>query len=105
MVTRIALFILTNLAVLLVASLVLRLLGVDRFVMDAAGEYALNYTGLFIFSAVFGFGGAFISLFLSKWMAKRATPHAGYRCSIQPDRNLAAGHYPAVSQERRDRHA
>ena len=73
MFTRIALFILTNLAVLLVASLVLRALGIDRFVLDAASGYSLNYTGLFIFSAVFGFGGAFVSLFLSKWMAKRAT--------------------------------
>ena len=73
MFTRIALFVLTNIAVLAVASLVLNLLGIDRMVMDAAGEYALNYTGLLIFSAIFGFGGALISLFLSKWMAKRAT--------------------------------
>lgn len=73
MFTRIALFVLTNIAVLAVASLVLNLLGIDRMVMDAAGGYALNYTGLLIFSAIFGFGGALISLFLSKWMAKRAT--------------------------------
>jgi len=73
MFTRIALFMLTNLAVLAVAGVVLNLLGIDRMVLDAAGGYALNYTGLFIFSAVFGFGGAFVSLFLSKWMAKRAT--------------------------------
>ena len=73
MFTRISLFILTNIAVLAVAALVLNLLGVDRMVMDAAGEYALNYTGLFIFCAIFGFGGAFVSLFMSKWMAKRAT--------------------------------
>ena len=73
MFTRLALFVLTNIAVLAVASLVLNLLGIDRMVMDAAGGYALNYTGLLIFSAIFGFGGALISLFLSKWMAKRAT--------------------------------
>lgn len=73
MVTRIGLFILTNLAVLAVAAVVLNLLGIDRMVLNAAGEYALNYTGLFIFSAVFGFGGALVSLFMSKWMAKRAT--------------------------------
>lgn len=73
MFTRIALFVLTNIAVLAVASLVLNLLGIDRMVMDAAGGYALNYTGLLIFSAIFGFGGALISLFASKWMAKRAT--------------------------------
>ena len=73
MFTRIALFALTNVAVLLVAALVLRLLGIDQMVLNAAGEYSLNYTGLFIFSAIFGFGGALVSLFLSKWMAKRAT--------------------------------
>ena len=73
MFTRIALFLLTNIAVLLVASVVLRLLGIDRMVLDAAGEFALNYTGLFIFSAIFGFGGAFLSLLMSKWMAKRVT--------------------------------
>lgn len=73
MFTRIALFVLTNIAVLAVASLVLNLLGIDRMVMDAAGGYALNYTGLLIFSAIFGFGGALISLLASKWMAKRAT--------------------------------
>ena len=73
MFTRIALFVLTNVAVLAVASLVLNLLGIDRMVMDAAGGYALNYTGLLIFSAIFGFGGALISLLASKWMAKRAT--------------------------------
>ena len=73
MFTRIALFILTNLAVLLVASIVLRLLGIDQMVFDAARGMALDYSGLLIFSAIFGFGGAFVSLFLSKWMAKRAT--------------------------------
>ena len=73
MFTRIALFLLTNLAVLLVASIVLRLLGIDQMVFDAARGMALDYSGLFIFSALFGFGGAFISLLLSKWMAKRAT--------------------------------
>lgn len=73
MFTRISLLILTNIAVLAVAAVVLNLLGIDRMVLDAAGGYALNYTGLLTFSAIFGFGGAFISLFLSKWMAKRAT--------------------------------
>ena len=73
MFTRVALFLLVNIAVLAVASLVLRLLGVDEYVLNAVGGYGMNYTGLFIFCAVFGFGGAFVSLFLSKWMAKRAT--------------------------------
>ncbi|MFB1009982.1 MAG: protease HtpX [Thiopseudomonas sp.] len=63
---RIFLFLATNLAVLIVASITLKLLGVDRF----TGQ---NYSDLLIFCAVFGFAGSFISLFLSKWMAKRST--------------------------------
>ncbi|MGH8222313.1 MAG: protease HtpX, partial [Woeseiaceae bacterium] len=68
---RVALFIATNLAVILVLSIVLRLLGVDR-ILDESGT-GLNYEALLIFSAVIGFGGSFISLAMSKWMAKRAT--------------------------------
>lgn len=63
---RIVLFLATNLAVLIVASITLKLLGVDRF----TGQ---NYSDLLIFCAVFGFAGSFISLFLSKWMAKKST--------------------------------
>ncbi|HOG11331.1 MAG TPA: protease HtpX, partial [Smithella sp.] len=48
---------------------VLRLLGVDR-ILDESGMN-LNMVNLLVFAAVFGFGGAFISLAMSKWMAKR----------------------------------
>ncbi len=68
---RVFLFIITNLAVLAVLAVVLRLLGVDQY-LEQSGS-GLNYEALLVFSAVFGFGGAFISLALSKWMAKRAT--------------------------------
>jgi heat shock protein HtpX len=68
---RIALFLATNLAVILVLSVVLRLLGVDR-ILDESGS-GLNYQALLIMSAVIGFGGSFISLAISKWMAKRST--------------------------------
>ena len=68
---RVALFLATNLAVILVLSIVLRLLGVDS-VLDERGV-DLDYRSLLIFSAVFGMGGSFISLAISKWMAKRAT--------------------------------
>lgn len=67
--SRIGLFLLTNLAVLVVASITLNLLGVGRY-LDATG--GLDLTSLLIFCAVFGFSGALISLFISKWMAKRA---------------------------------
>ena len=69
---RILLLILTNLAILLVLGVVLRVLGIDSLTLTADGM-GINYTGLLIFSAAFGFGGAFISLLISKWMAKRAT--------------------------------
>ena len=71
MIKRIALFLATNVAVILVLSIVLRLLGVDSY-LEQSGS-GLNYEALLIFSAIFGFGGAFISLAISKWMAKRTT--------------------------------
>jgi len=66
---RIALFVLTNLAVMAVLLITTRLLGVDRF-LTANG---LNLTALAGFSLVIGFGGATISLLMSKWMAKMST--------------------------------
>jgi heat shock protein HtpX len=65
---RIFLLVLTNLAVMLVLSAAVQLLGLDRY-LYANGQ---NLTGLLIVAAIFGFGGAFISLAISKWMAKRA---------------------------------
>lgn len=66
---RIGLFLLTNLAVILVASLTLNLLGVGSYF--EAG-YNINFTSLMIFCLVFGMAGSFVSLLMSKWMAKRA---------------------------------
>ncbi|MDL2283999.1 protease HtpX [Oxalobacter sp. OttesenSCG-928-P03] len=66
---RVILFLLTNLAVMLVASIVLSLLGAGRYI-TAQG---LDYYSLFLFALVFGFTGSFISLFLSKTLAKRST--------------------------------
>jgi len=66
---RIALFLLTNLAVILVASVTLSLLGVGSYF--EAG-YNINFTSLMIFCLVFGMVGSFVSLLMSKWMAKRA---------------------------------
>jgi heat shock protein HtpX len=68
---RIFLFVVTNLAVLLVlsvsASLIMQFLGIREI------PGGLNLEALLIFAAVIGFGGAFISLAMSKWMAKKAT--------------------------------
>ena len=66
---RIFLFLMTNLAILVVISFTLRLLGVDRIMNQSGG---LNFNALLIMSMVMGFAGALISLFLSKWMAKRS---------------------------------
>jgi len=63
MFSRIALFLLTNFAVLILAGIVMSIVGVDPNQMS----------GLLVFAAVFGFGGSFISLLLSKFMAKRST--------------------------------
>lgn len=66
---RIFLFALTNIAVLLVISVVASVLGVDRYLT----RNGLNMGMLLAFSAVFGMGGSFISLLMSKWMAKMST--------------------------------
>ena len=58
---RITLFLLTNLAVLALVSIVMSILGVNPS----------TFAGLLVFAALFGFGGSLISLFLSKWTAKR----------------------------------
>jgi heat shock protein HtpX len=67
---RILLFLATNFAIIIVLSITLRLLGVDRILDEQGG--GLNMTNLLIFSAVFGFAGSLISLAMSKWTAKRA---------------------------------
>jgi heat shock protein HtpX len=65
---RIFLFVLTNIAVLLVLSVVLRLTGLDAWL----AVHGQSYGGLLVFAAVFGFGGSLISLALSKTMAKHS---------------------------------
>jgi len=65
---RIVLFLGTNLAIVLVLSITMRLLGVEPYL----NAHGLNLTSLLIFAAVMGFGGSFISLAISKWMAKKA---------------------------------
>ncbi|PJJ98064.1 protease HtpX [Lysobacteraceae bacterium NML75-0749] len=67
MLNRIFLFLATNLAVLL-------LLGIVMFVLQAVFGVRLgNNGGLLVMAMLFGFGGSFVSLLMSKWMAKRAT--------------------------------
>jgi heat shock protein HtpX len=68
---RILLFLATNLAIIVVLSITLRLLGFER-ILDEQGT-GLNINSLLLFASVFGFGGSFMSLAMSKWTAKRFT--------------------------------
>jgi heat shock protein HtpX len=68
---RIALFVLTNLAVLIVAYIALGILGVDSVLKENGVDMDLG--NLLVLSAVFGMAGSFVSLMLSKWMALRST--------------------------------
>ncbi len=68
---RIMLFLATNLAIIVVLSITLRILGVER-ILDEQGT-GLNINALLVFAAVFGMGGSFLSLAISKWTAKRFT--------------------------------
>ena len=74
---RIFLFLVTNLAVVAVLSIVARITGLDRW-LAANGQ---SYEGLLVMAALFGFGGSLISLAMSKWMAKRAM---GVKVIAQP---------------------
>jgi heat shock protein HtpX len=67
---RIFLYVATNFAILAVLSVTMTLLGIDRMLVQETG---LNLQGLLLMAGIFGFGGSFISLLISKWMAKRAT--------------------------------
>ena len=69
MFTRVALFLATNFAILVLVSLVFKVFGLDL----QAARYGTDLGGLLVMCAVFGFAGSFISLAISKWMAKRAT--------------------------------
>jgi heat shock protein HtpX len=68
---RVILFLATNFAILIVLSIALRLLGIDSL-LDQQGVN-LNMQALLVFALVFGMGGSFISLAISKWSAKRLT--------------------------------
>jgi heat shock protein HtpX len=94
---RVALFLATNLAVILVLSVVLRLLGVDR-ILDESGS-GLNYEALLVLSLVIGFGGSFISLAMSKWMAKRST---GAQVITQPRNEIESWLLNVVERQARD---
>ena len=67
---RILLFLGTNIAIMLVLSISMSILGIDTALEQQGG--GLNLTGLLIISAAFGMGGSLISLAMSKWLAKKS---------------------------------
>lgn len=67
---RIALFLGTNLAIMMLISITFRLLGIEGLLLENGVD--LNLNALLVYSAVIGFSGSLISLFISKWMAKRS---------------------------------
>jgi heat shock protein HtpX len=67
---RVVLFILTNLAVMALLAIVVKLTGIDVYTQTQGG---INLQGLLVMSAVLGMGGSFISLAMSKWIAKLTT--------------------------------
>ena len=93
---RIFLFLATNLAVILLLTLVINLLGLDSYLDARMG----NYVNLLIFAAVIGFGGAFISLAMSKWMAKMSM---GVQVIAQPANETERWLLETVRRIRRDR--
>lgn len=68
MMKRIALFLATNLAIIVVISFILSIFNVQPYL----NQHGLNYQALLIYAAIIGFTGSFISLFISKWMAIHA---------------------------------
>jgi Zn-dependent protease with chaperone function len=99
MFTRITLFLLANFGVLAVLSVSMRLLGVDAYLASQGGVFQLN--GLLLMAAIMGFAGSFISLAMSKMMAKRSMRVQ----LIERGRKLAARGGSASGEPGRHRYA
>ena len=90
---RVFLFILTNIAILVVLSIFLSLTGFTGILQSNGVD--LDYNSLMIFSLVFGMGGSFISLYLSKWMAKKM---AGVQVIVQPSNEFEKWYLATVEE-------
>lgn len=102
MIRRIFLFVLTNIAIIVMGTIILSLIQ-QFFGIDITGRLHTSAASLAIFALVYGFVGAFISLFISRWMAKRA-----YNIVLLSADNLASASsseklvYQTVSQISRE---
>lgn len=94
---RVFLFLATNIAVLVVLSIVLRLIGFEG-ILDEQGV-DLDLGALLVFAAIIGFGGSFISLAISKWSAKRMT---GAKVITQPSNQAETWLFETVRRQARE---
>lgn len=92
---RVLLFLITNFAILMVASVTLRLLGLEPW-LDQQG---INFNSLLVFGAILGFGGSFFSLAISKWSAKRMM---GVQVIEQPRNETEAWLVATVQRQSRE---
>ena len=90
---RIFLFLLTNIAILVVLSIFLSLIGFTGILQSNGID--LDYNSLMLFSLVFGMGGSFISLYMSKWMAKKM---AGVQIIKQPSNEFEKWYLNTVEE-------
>ena len=93
---RIALFLGTNIAILLILSITFSILGFDSLLAQNGVDLDLN--ALLVYSAVIGFSGSLISLFMSKWMAKKSM---GVQIITQPGSELESWLVNTVSFQAR----
>ena len=91
---RIFFFIITNIAILLVLSIFLSLLGFTGILQSNGID--LDYDSLMLFSLVFGMGGSFISLYMSKWMAKSL---AGVKVIKSPNNQFESWYVQIVERQ------
>ncbi len=95
---RIGLFLATNLAIMMLISMTFRLLGIEGLLMDNGVDLDLN--ALLIYSAIIGFSGSLISLFISKWSAKRSM---GVRVIEHPSNEVERWLLKVVEKQTRER--
>ncbi|MET0090525.1 MAG: protease HtpX [Candidatus Thiodiazotropha sp.] len=94
----IGLFLATNLAIMMLISMTFRLLGIDGLLM--ANGVDLNLNALLVYSAIIGFSGSLISLFISKWSAKRSM---GVRVIEQPSNEIEQWLVKVVERQTQER--
>ncbi|MET0065524.1 MAG: protease HtpX [Candidatus Thiodiazotropha sp.] len=95
---RIGLFLATNLAIMMLISMTFRLLGLEGLLMQNGVDLDLN--ALLIYSSIIGFSGSLISLFLSKWSAKRSM---GVQIIEQPSSEVEQWLLKVVEKQTRER--